>query len=888
MIGSPGTWWRRALSSLRRSELDADLDQELAFHVEAAVEENLRRGMAPAEARRRAMLQLGGVGLVRELHREARGLPVLESVAQDVRYALRTLRRSPGFTLLAVAILALGIGANTAIFSLVNAVLLRPLPFPQPDRLVLLWVDFSARGAPARVEPTPADYAAWKEQSRSFEDLAAFVTGTYNLTGNGDPERLSGVRTTANLFGVLGMQALLGRTLEPYDEEPQASPVAVVNERLWRSRFGGDPGLVGRTIVLNELAHTVVGVVPPDFQFPDQDAAVWLPAKFTPEELAQSSAYVMSVVARLAPTVTLAQARAEMTAIGERLAVERPGTNQDVGVAVAPAHEHLTRDARPALFILSGAVGLLLLIACANLANLLLARGSVRRKELALREAIGAARGRVVRQLLTESAVLAGLGVAVGVWLSTVSFAYLARLVPSGLPPGASPSLDLSVLAFTAGVAALQVLAFGTGPALAATRGGWSGTLGAGIGRGTTTPGGGRLRDALVVSEITLTIVLLVAAGLLLRSYANVLAVEPGFEPRNLLIAETALSPSRYAAGGDRSTFYERVLERVRALPGVSSAGYATIPPLVFKGGRTYVTIEGRPAPRPEDFLRHVVSDRAVSAGYLPALEVPLLRGRHFDQRDGPGSVPAVIINQSMADLHWPNQDPIGHRIKIGGRSIPWFTIVGVVGSMRQTGLDVPAEPEMYLSAGQLAESSPFQWPRYLAIRTERAPLELAAAVRAAVWAVDPDQPVSDLRSMEEVFDAELSSRNTQMTLIGAFAALALAMAAVGLYGALSYMVARRTAEIGVRMALGAPRARVVGQIVGAALLLAAFGLALGLAGAFGLSRLLASQLFEVSPTDPATFVAASILVVVVTTLASFVPARRAAAVDPVSVLRAD
>jgi predicted permease len=630
-----------------------------------------------------------------------------ERLSQDVRYAMRTLRKSPGFTLVAVAMLALGIGANTAIFSLVSAVLLRPLPFPEPDRLMLLWDDFSARGGPPRTEPTAADYVAWKEQSRSFADMAAFTTDTYNLTGTGDPDKLAGIRTTANLFGVLGRQPLMGRTLSPSDEQPDASPVVVINERLWRSHFGADPGLVGRTIDLNGLAHTVVGVVPADFQFPNKNAVLWVPARFTPKELAERSVYFLYVVARLEPGIGLSQARVEMATIARRLGQEYPPSNGGVNVAVTPLHEHLTRDARPAMSILLGAVGLVLLIACANLTNLLLARGAGRRKELAVRQALGAARGRVTRQLLTESAVLAGLGAVLGVALSTVAFAYLARLVPNGLPQGTSPTLDARVLVFTSGVAVLMVLGFGTGPAFAAARLDLDTALKTGTNRGTTASGasgasgGRRLRSALVVTEMTLTVVLLVAAGLLLRSYSRVLAVEPGFQPQNLLIAETVLPPSKYRTLESRAAFYEGVLQRVSALPAVSSAGYINYPPLVFKGGRVYVSIEGRPTPPREDFIRYIVSDRVVSPGYFSTLGVPLLRGRYFDLRDGAGAPLAVIINEKMASMHWQAENPVGRRMKIGTAdgSNPWLTIVGVVRDVRQMGLDVPAEAELYVSS---------------------------------------------------------------------------------------------------------------------------------------------------------------------------------------------
>jgi predicted permease len=810
----------------------------------------------------------------------------LERSLQDIRYGLRTLRNSPGFTFVAVAMLALGIGANTAIFSLVSAVLLRPLPFPEPDRLVLLWDDFSTRRGPARVEPTPADYVAWKEQSHSFADMAAFVPDRYNLTGVGDPDKLAGVRTTTNLFAILGMQPLLGRTLTSADEQPDAPPVVAINERLWRSRFGADPAVVGRTITLNGLAHTVVGVVPADFEFPDKDAALWVPARFTPQELAQRSTYSYYVLARLKATVALGESQAEMRTIARRLA-ESSRSNQDVGVTVTPLHRHLTRDARPAMSILLGAVGLVLLIACANLTNLLLARGAGRRKELAVRKALGAGGWRVARQLLTESAVLAAAGSAIGAALSTIAFRYLTRLVPSGFPEGTTPALDARVLCFTSGVTALMVIGFGTAPAIAAARVDIEAALRSGANRGNTASGR-RLRNALVVGEVTLTVVLLVAAGLLLRSYAKVLAVEPGFDSHNLLIAETVLPPSKYATLESRSAFYTRVVDRVRALPGVATAAYANYPPLVFKGGRTYVTIDGQPPPSREDFTRYIVSERVASAGYFTTLGVPLVRGRLFDARDGAGAPVAVIVSQKMAAMHWPGDDPIGHRIKIGAIDNPWFTIVGVVGDIRQMGLDVPPTPEMYLSLEQSAVDRPFYWPQYLVVRTKGDPLALAASVRRAVWDVDPNEPVSNIRSMDQVIDVELTNRNTQMTLVGVFAALALFMAAIGLYGVLSYTVAQRTPEIGVRMALGAQRSTVVLQVVSEALLLGACGIALGLAAAFALTRLIASWLFGVTPGDPTTFVAAAVLLAATAVLASSVPAFRSASIDPISVLRAE
>ncbi|HEY1304970.1 MAG TPA: ABC transporter permease [Vicinamibacterales bacterium] len=808
-----------------------------------------------------------------------------ESLGQDLHYGVRGLRKSPGFAAAAIVLLALGIGANTAIFSLVRAVVLRPLPFPDPDRLVLIWDDFSANRGPTRVEPSPADYVAWKEQSRSFSDLAAFYTNAYNLTGNGEPAKLAGVRTTANVFAVLGMQPILGRTLDAGDDRPDAAPVVVVSERLWRSRFGADPNLIGRTIALNGLSHTVVGVVPPDFQFPFKEAVVWVPARFTPQELAEPGNYFLDVLARLKPETSLAQAQAEMQPIARKLEQQYPATKNRLRISVTQLHEHLTREARPTMAMLLVAVGLVLLTACANLANLLLARGAARRKEIALRKVLGAGHARLARQLLTESAVLAGAGAALGVALSVATFSYLSRLLPPTLPSTSILRIDSSVLLFTAGIAALIVLAIGSAPALAAVHTGLEEALRSSSGR--TTTASRRLRSLLVIAEISMTVVLLVAAGLLLRSYAKVLAVDPGFNAQHVLLAETVLPPSRYAALPERTRFCEGVLERVRALPGVTRAAYANYPPLMFKGGRALIAIEGRPAPRPEEFNRFIVSDRVVSAGYFATLDVPVRRGREFEARDTAGAPLAAIINEKLARLHFPDQDPIGQRIVIGNPTRnPWLTIVGVVGDMRQMGIDTAAEPEIYVAANQSTLNAPFFWPQQLVVRTTADPLALSAAVRQAVWAVDADEPVSRIRSMSELFDAELLNRNTQLTLIGALALLTLLIAAVGLYAVLSYSVAQQLREIGVRMALGARRMTVVLGVVRSAALLTALGVAIGLGAAFAGTRLLQSWLFEVGTTDPLTFAGSALLLGITGLVATVVPAFRGASIDPTVVLR--
>jgi len=810
----------------------------------------------------------------------------LESLGQDLRYGVRGLRRSPGFALAAIGLLALGIGANTAIFSLVRAVVLRPLPFPDPDRLVLIWDNFSANGGPTRVEPSPVDYVAWKEQNRSFTDIAAFVANTYNLTGNGEPDKLAGLRTTANLFTILGMQPILGRTLDPADERSDAAPVVVVSERLWRSRFGADQNLIGRTIALNGLSHTVVGIVPPDFQFPNREAVLWVPARFTPQELAEPGNYYFDVLARLKPDTSLLQARADMEPIARRLEQQYPQTKNRLRISVTELHEHLTREVRPTMAMLLGAVGLVLLTACANLANLLLVRAAARRKEVALRKVLGAGHARLARQLITESAVLAGMGAAVGIALSSATFSYLTRLLPGTLPGTSTLRIDASVLLFTASIAALIVLAIGTAPALAAVRTGLEAALRSSSGR--TTTASRRLRGLLVIAEITMTVVLLVAAGLLLRSYDRVLAVEPGFNPQHVLLAETVLPPSKYRTLESRTRFYDGVLERVTALPGVTRAAYANYPPLTNKGGRAFMTIEGRPAPQPQEFTRFIVSDRVVSAGYFAALEVPVLHGREFDARDAGGAPPSVIINAKLARLHFPDEDPIGRHVKVGNPNGPWLTIVGVVGDMRQMALDTASEPEIYLAANQSVINAPFFWPQQLVVRTAGDPLALAAAVRQAVWAVDVDEPISRIRSMNQVFDTELLNRNTQLTLIGAFALLTLLIASVGLYAVLSYSVAQQRREIGVRMALGARRMSVVMEVVRSAFVLTALGVVVGLTTAFAGTRLLAAWLFEVGATDPLTFAGTAVLLGVVALAATALPAFRGASVNPSAVLRSE
>jgi predicted permease len=811
---------------------------------------------------------------------------MLADLLRDFRYSARSLLRAPGFTIVAVAVLALGIGATSAIFSLVSAVWLKPLPFVDEERVVSLWVDMRAIGGPSRVEISPINYVDWQARAQSFESMAPIAVASFNLTGDGgEPERLAGVRTNTSLFATIGLAPLLGRTFAP--DDGTGEPVAVVSEGFWLRRLGGDPAAVGRTINLDGTPHTVVGVVPRDFRFPSGEIDVFVPTTWPADVLAQESSYSWYLVAKLRAGVSIDAARAEMAAISTALAAE--SVPRSVAATIAPLRETLARGAGPAavtfsprLFGLLGAVILVLLIACANVANLILARATTRQRELAIRKALGAGRSRVMRQLLTESALLAAASVVVGLAIATATFGYLGRLIPRTLPASTTMALDLRVLALTIAAALVTVLLFGVGPAFTAARR----DFGAAFGRAVGAHGvrARRLRMGLVVAEVALTVVLLAGAGLLIRSYMAVLAVDPGFDAEGLLVAETVLPQTRTVNPAESENFYRGVLEGVRALPGVEGAGYTSFAPLVSQGARSVIFIDGRPRPTGAEVLQNLATVRSASPGYLETLGVPLRSGRHVDERDTRDAPPTVVINESLADKYWPGDNPIGQRLSLASSDLR--TIIGVVGDVRLLGLDVPAEPAIFAPAAQVAVGA--MAPRQLVVRTDGDPLALAASVRRAIWAVDPDQPVSGLRAMSEVVDSQLADRNTQLTLIGAFSLLALLLAAVGLYGVLSCTVSQSTNEIGLRMALGARQETIVGSVVRSALLTVLAGIGVGLAAAYALTRTIASFLYDVSPADPATAVVVAGVLLIVAGLAALVPALRAANVSPITALRAE
>lgn len=802
---------------------------------------------------------------------------------QDLRYGARMLLKQPGFSLIAVLTLALGIGANTAIFSLIDAVLLRPMSYANPDQLVLVWEDSSAIGFP-RDTPAPANYADWKAQNHVFQDMAALGYRSFNLTGEGEPEKLQANGVTANFLPLLGVVPALGRNFLPEEDQPGGAKVVILSHQLWQSRFGGDSSIIGRDLLLNGEKRRVVGVMPLGFQFGDRSISLWVPLAFTAEELAQRSSHYLNVVGRLKPGITVGQADADIKAIMQRIVQQFPNEAEGMSSAVVSLHEEFTGDVRLSLWVLLLAVGCVLLIACANIASLLLARAAARQREIAVRAALGAGRWRIVRQLLTESLLLAGAGGALGVLLAAWSFAFLQKLIPPGLALQASLRLDGRVLMFTLLAALAAGLLFGLAPAWQAARPDLQEALKQSGGRSGSSSGQRRLRNLLVVGEVALALVLLIGAGLLVQTLANLHGQYSMLRPESVLTLRTVLPEYKYGEHAKRTAFYTQVLERVRALPGVTSAGYTTSVPLEWKGGANGLTIEGKqPGPNYSWNANH----RQVTADYLQTLGVALRQGRFFTAQDDEQAQPVVIINETMARQYWAGEEPLGKRFKFGGADsqAPWMTIVGVVADVRQMGMDVPVKAEMYFPQRQIKTHS-FFTPRDLVIRTQVAPLNLVTAVRDAIHAIDPEQPVTNIRTLDEILGEQSQLRRTGMLMLALFAGLALLLASLGLYGVLSYFVTQHTPEIGVRMALGAQRGDVLRLVLRQGLTLVGAGIGIGLLSAFALTRLMKSLVFGLGATDPLTFVLVPVLLFAVAWLACWLPARRATKVDPLVALR--
>ncbi len=797
---------------------------------------------------------------------------------QDLRYSLRTLRKNPGFAAVVILILALGVGANTAIFSLVNAVLLRQLPFPEADRLVMVWEDMTFLGF-SRNTPAPANFVDWRKQNQVFEDMAAIRFRTLNLTGDGEPERLDARGVTASFFSIVRVQPLLGRPILDDDDRPEAGKVAVISYGLWQRRFGGEANIVGKDIVLDGEKYSVIGVMPPRFSFPTQGIDVYVPTGFDAATWNRRTSHFLFVAARLKPGISWQRAQSDMQTIAERLQRDYPDTNARVGATVLPMREQYAGGVRLAFIVLLGAVGFVLLIACANIANLLLARAASRRKEMAVRAALGAGRWRVIRQLLTENILLAGIGGALGVLLARASFTFLSRLIPPAMGDGSPLQLDYQVLAFSLLVSLAAGVLFGLAPAWQASRVDLNDALKQG-GRQSFLASGKRVRSSLVVAEVALAVVLLTGAGLLMQTLARLRGVDLGFRTDNSLVMTTVLSTAKYTKDTDRVAFARQVLDRIKALPGVVNAGYVSTLPLIIKGNTRGFVVEGHPLPLPGESLD--ANYREVSSEYLQTMGIPLRRGRFLEEQDRAESKAVAVINETMARKFWPNEDALSKRFKFtNDPTQTWREIVGIAGDIHQMGLEEPPRAELYMTLQQARMPD----PNFLVVRTTGNPLNLAAAVRNEIRAVNPEQPISNIRTLEDIVEVEVSQRHLQMELLGGFSALALLLATIGIYGVLHYTVAQRTPEIGVRMALGARRQDVLRMVVLQGIRLATIGVIAGLAAALALTRVMSSLLFGVSASDPATYAAVTAVLLVVAAVASYIPARRASRVDPMVAL---
>jgi putative ABC transport system permease protein len=873
------------LNWFRRKQREAELDAEIRSHLDEAIRDRIARGETPEEARANALREFGNVGLVKEVTRAMWGWASLERLGQDLRFGLRMLGKNPGFSLIAILTLALGIGANTAIFSVVNAVLLRSLPFKEPAALVTLWEE-AAREGIAKQRVAPGNYSDWKAQQASFAQMAAIADSELNLTGEGEPEKLEGYAVMTEFLSILGVRPALGRDFTTEEGQTGAPKVALISHDFWRRRFGGERGALGKELLLNDEKYVVVGVMPAGFQFLNPEASFWVPAAWRPQLLAYRRGHYLTVIARLKPGVTLAQSQADISAIMERTRRAYPDETGKLGVLVEPLHEHLVGDTRRPLLLLLAGVGCVLLIACANIASLLLARATGRRREIAVRTALGAGRGRIVRQLLTESMLLALAGGLSGLLVARWSFAGLQQLIPANLSLTAALHLDWRIMGYTLALSLVTGLLFGLAPAWQAAQVNVNEILKQSGGRASA--GRHRLQRAMVAAQVALTLILLIGAGLLIQTFYRLRALNVGFRAENVLTTQIRLPRNQYLDHTKREAFYQQTLERVRALPGVISAGYTSNLPLVWMSGIYQLEIEGR-APQP-GLVRDAVH-RQISADYLKTMGIRLRQGRYFDEGDTLSAQPVVIINETMARRDWPNENPLGRRIKLSDgadyRGEQWLTVVGVVGDARQNGLEVAVKPEMYLPSSQVTYNY-FSIPSWLVVRTAVAPVNLAEAVRRVVFAVAPDLPVSELSTMETRLAEQTAQRRFAMTLLTAFAALSLLLAALGIYGVLSYFVAQQTPEIGVRLALGAQTSDVLRLVLQRGMTPVLTGVGLGLLAALALTRLMEQLLFGVRATDPLTFAVIVALLIFVALLACWIPARRATKIDPLIALRSE
>jgi putative ABC transport system permease protein len=866
-----------------------EIDEEMRFHLDMRAEENVRRGMSPEDARREAEKRFGRFTRIKEMGYEVRGGGFVETFWQDVRYGMRMLLKHPSFTFIAVLTLALGIGVNTALFSVVNAVLLRPLPYAEPERLVQLY-EANAQQGYERFSFSLANFVDHRDQQSGFEQMAAYRRWNANLTGAGEPERVQVAVVSASFLPLLRVQPLLGRGFLTEEETPGKDDVAVLSYGLWQRRFGGDPGILNKSVNLSGYVCTIVGVLPADFQFPDPFGSnplsesapkvdLLAPIAYDPKNLGDRGSHFLQVLARLKPGVELTQAQTELRAVAGRLEQQYPDRNKGWTVNVFSLQDEVVRNVRPALLLLLAAVAFVLLIACANVSNLLLARAAARQKEMAIRLALGAPRARLLRLLLTESLLLALAGGAVGLALAYWAMRAFISFSPANVPRTNEIHLDGMALLFTFGITLLTSVAFGLLPTLQASKPGVQTSLKEG-GRQGRSAGRSRTRGLLVVAEVALSLLLLVGAGLMIRTFISFQRVNPGFRTDNLLTMKLALPFKKYPKAQQQVAFFQQVIERVRALPGVQGVGAVSDLPLA-EGGFFAFIIEGRASASAQDDPSAIW--RAINPEYFRTMGMQLRRGREFTEHDQPGALEVIVINETMAASFWPGEDPIGKRIQIYDdvAPMPWREIVGVVNDTKEAGLSAPSRPEIYVPFSQRPRTA-----MTLIAHTTAGPEQLAGAMRAAVQTVDPEQPVFRISTMEQFFSAEVAVPRATMFLLGALAVAALLLAAVGIYGVMAHAVTQQTHEIGIRTALGATQRDVLRLVVGQGMTLTLIGVVIGLAGAFALTRLMTSLLFGVSATDPATFTVIALLLTGVALFACYVPARRATKVDPLTALR--
>jgi len=813
----------------------------------------------------------------------------MRDLVADFRYGLRILVRNPGFALAAIVVLALGIGANTAIFSIVNAVLLRPLPYQDASRIMQVWHVPPAKSFPGMTlfSVSPANYLDWQGQNGSFEQMAAYGFDSFNVGGGEHPEAIRGAAVAPGFFSILRVQPVLGRTFSPDEDRPGQGHVVILGHALWRDHFAADPGIVGRNVSLDGQAYTVVGVMPPKVKFPDW-ASLWVPLAWSNEKRAVRGNHNYMVIGRLKPEVSVEQAKADLSAISARLEQQYPEDDKGWGATVLPLREQMVGDVRPALLVLLGAVAFVLLIACANVANLVLAKTLARRKEIAIRTSLGASRAAVLRQILAETLLLSLAGGALGLFLARLSITLIQKFLADRLPSSTEIILDSPVLAFTLFLALFAGILAGLLPAVRFTRTDVGEALKQGQSRGSSDSGGSNTRGLLVVSEVALSLVLLIGAGLMIRSLLQLSSVQPGFDPNNVLTARLTVPATKFSSPAAQISFYDQVLRQVRATPGVESAGLIDSLPIDGDGSHQPVAVEGQPvvpmADQPE------VDVRMISPGYLHAMRIPLLRGRELNDADAAGRPPVVFVSESMAKRFWPNENPIGKHITLTFFPGVAREVAGVVGDVKQDSLDQTRPVEtLYWPLSQITVPASETWRSFgmsLALRTSADPARAISGVTSAVHQVDPETPVVGVATMEGLISASLSPQRFNVLLLGAFAGLALVLAAVGIYSVLSYSVRRRVREIGIRMALGATPADVLHMVVADGMKPILLGVAIGLATAFALSRVVTSLIYGVRATDPLTFAGVALLLVAVGLFATVLPAYRATRVEPVKALR--